>query len=57
MKDTEKIKRRYDRVAKVYDLFEGPMESISFKKWRFELTKDLDGYVLEVFFYGRKSKI
>ncbi|TAH59813.1 MAG: class I SAM-dependent methyltransferase, partial [Gottschalkiaceae bacterium] len=38
----------YDRISKVYDIFEQPMESMSLKKWRLELTKDLRGKVLEV---------
>lgn len=48
MDNTEKIRRRYDRVSKVYDIFEQPMETMSLKKWRIEATKDLKGKVLEV---------
>lgn len=48
MNNTEKIRRRYDRVSKVYDIFEQPMEAMSLKKWRIEATKDLKGRVLEV---------
>ena len=48
MNDTEKIRRRYDRASKVYDIFEKPMEVMSLKKWRLEITKDLKGKVLEV---------
>lgn len=48
MNETDKIKRRYDRAAKVYDIFEQPMEVMSLKKWRLEVTKDLKGKVLEV---------
>lgn len=48
MNENDKIKKRYDRVAKVYDIFEQPMEVMSLKKWRLEVTKDLKGKVLEV---------
>lgn len=48
MNDTEKIRKRYDRVARLYDIFEQPMEAMSLKKWREEITKDLKGKVLEV---------
>lgn len=48
MKETDKIRKRYDRVSKLYDLFEKPMEIMSMKKWRLEVTKDLQGKVLEV---------
>ncbi|OLS01962.1 class I SAM-dependent methyltransferase [Tissierella creatinophila] len=48
MNSTDKIRKRYDRVSKVYDLFEKPMEVMSLKKWRLEVTKDLKGKVLEV---------
>lgn len=48
MDNTEKIKRRYDRVSRLYDLFEQPMEAMTLKKWRQEATKDLKGKVLEV---------
>lgn len=48
MADTEKIRRRYDRISGIYDRFEGLMEGKSFKKWRLEATQDLRGKVLEV---------
>jgi ubiquinone/menaquinone biosynthesis C-methylase UbiE len=48
MNETEKIRSRYDRVSKIYDVFEQPMEVMSLKKWRIEVTKDLKGKVLEV---------
>lgn len=44
----EKIRKRYDRVSTVYDIFEQPMEMMSLKKWRIEVTKGLNGKVLEV---------
>ena len=48
MNNTEKIRRRYDRASKFYDIFEQPMEVMSLKKWRSEVAKDLKGKVLEV---------
>lgn len=48
MDDTEKIRRRYDRASKLYDLLGQPMEAMSLKKWRLEATKDLKGKVLEI---------
>ncbi|ABR49416.1 Methyltransferase type 11 [Alkaliphilus metalliredigens QYMF] len=48
MDNTEKIRKKYDRVSKVYDILEQPMEVMSLKKSRVEVTKDLKGKVLEV---------
>ncbi len=48
MNDTEKIKKRYNRVSKVYDLLESPMEWMVFEDWRIEIAKELEGKVLEV---------
>lgn len=45
---SEKIKRRYNRAARFYDVLEKPMEMMSLKKWRMEVMKDLKGKVLEV---------
>ncbi|MBB6217270.1 ubiquinone/menaquinone biosynthesis C-methylase UbiE [Anaerosolibacter carboniphilus] len=45
---TEKIRRRYDRVSAIYDIFESPMELMALKKWRLEVMKELSGKVLEV---------
>ncbi len=44
----EKIKRRYNRIASVYDIFEQPMELMLFKKWRTEFLSSLNGKCLEV---------
>ncbi len=44
----EKIKRRYNRIASVYDIFEQPMELMLFKKWRTEVLSSLKGKCLEV---------
>lgn len=49
MKNTnDKIRRRYNRAARFYDLLEKPMEVMSLKKWRMEAVKALKGKVLEV---------
>jgi ubiquinone/menaquinone biosynthesis C-methylase UbiE len=48
MDNTEKIRRRYDRASKLYDFIEQPMEIMSLKKLRLDVTKDLKGKVLEV---------
>lgn len=48
MDNNEKIRRRYDRASRVYDILEQPMEAMSLKKWRVEATQDLKGKVLEV---------
>jgi len=48
MNNTEKVRKRYDRISKVYDVFEQPMEIMALKKWREEVAKDLKGKVLEV---------
>ena len=48
MNKTDKIRKRYDRVSKIYDIFEQPMEVMSLKKWRLEVTRELRGKVLEV---------
>lgn len=47
-KQTEKIRRRYNRAAKIYDILENPMEIMALRQWRIELMKDLRGRVLEV---------
>ncbi len=42
-------KRRYDKVARFYDIFEFPMELLAFSSWRRELLKRVEGnLVLEV---------
>jgi ubiquinone/menaquinone biosynthesis C-methylase UbiE len=48
MNNTEKTKKRYDRVSVVYDILELPMEAMALKKWRREVMKELTGKVLEV---------
>lgn len=46
--NTQKIRKRYDRVSRVYDKFEGMMDSMAQTEWRLELMKELEGNVLEV---------
>jgi ubiquinone/menaquinone biosynthesis C-methylase UbiE len=44
-----KIKNRYNRISKIYDLLEKPMESMSMDKWRLKLIERIEGEkVLEV---------
>lgn len=45
---TDKIRKRYDRVAKVYDLLERPMEKMALGKWRKSVFEGLTGRVLEI---------
>jgi len=46
--NTEKVKRRYNRAAIVYDILESPMEIMALKKWRIDVMRELKGKVLEV---------
>ncbi len=48
MAKTEQIKKRYDRVARWYDLLDRPMESSMFSKWRESLVGNVSGKTLEV---------
>jgi len=41
-------RRRYDRIAPLFDAMERPMEMTSFAGWRKELLSSLAGRVLEV---------
>ena len=47
MRKTEVIRRRYDRIASLYDVLESRMEK-SVSKWREELINEVCGTVLEV---------
>lgn len=47
-KNTEDIRKRYDRASIFYDLIEAPMEVMALKSWRIEAIKTLDGKILEV---------
>ncbi len=47
--DNEKIQNRYNRISKVYEFLEKPMDSMSMGKWNKELFKRIEGKeVLEV---------
>ncbi len=49
MKKTGKDRKRYERVAKFYDIFEFPMEVFAFSEWRKSLIKNVEGSnILEV---------
>jgi ubiquinone/menaquinone biosynthesis C-methylase UbiE len=48
MDNTEKIRKRYDRASKFYDILESPMEAMSLKEWRVKIMQQLEGKVLEV---------
>jgi ubiquinone/menaquinone biosynthesis C-methylase UbiE len=41
--DTHIIRKRYDRVARFYDLFEAPVEYFRFAGWRERLRKRVVG--------------
>jgi ubiquinone/menaquinone biosynthesis C-methylase UbiE len=45
--NTERIKKRYNRIAEFYDLFEAFME-VQMKKWREIIWEQAKGNVLEV---------
>jgi len=46
--NTERIRKRYDRIAYFYDYLEKPMENMVLGKWRKHLFQDVKGKVLEV---------
>lgn len=49
MKDgTDKVRRRYDRVSRFYDISESIIERTLFSKWRKKVLSNLEGRVLEV---------
>ncbi len=39
---SEKIKKRYDRIAPVYDLLEGIIEKIAFSRWRRKFWREIE---------------
>lgn len=45
---SEKIRKRYNKASRFYDILEAPMEMMSLKEWRIGLMKELTGNVLEV---------
>ena len=47
--DTANVKKRYDRLARFYDLMEAPLERLRFASWRTKLKDRIKGpHVLEV---------
>jgi len=47
--ETEKTKRRYDRIAPIFDALEGFLEGLFFSQWRKTLWNKVEGqHVLEV---------
>ncbi|MAU16614.1 MULTISPECIES: class I SAM-dependent methyltransferase [Flavobacteriaceae] len=48
MDNTNKIRKRYDRIAGYFDLLEKPMGTSGFDKWRKELVNQAKGKTLEV---------
>lgn len=48
MSETQKIRKRYNRISYVYDSFEGIIERKLFKKWRREVISPLKGSILEI---------
>ncbi len=44
--EKDKIKKRYNRISKVYDLLETPMESMFMSKWREELIEKIEGEII-----------
>lgn len=46
--NSEKIRKRYNRASRFYDLMEKPMEMMALSEWRIQLMKELKGKVLEV---------
>ncbi len=47
-KRTSLIKRRYDRVARVYDFLDAPMELMAFKRYRGDVLNNVHGKALEI---------
>lgn len=45
---SEKIRKRYNRASRFYDILESPMEMMSLREWRINLMKELRGNVLEI---------
>jgi ubiquinone/menaquinone biosynthesis C-methylase UbiE len=46
--NSDKVRRKYDRIARVYDALESPMEGLSFAGLRRDLLSRVRGRVLEV---------
>lgn len=46
--NSDRVRRKYDRIARVYDVLESPMEGLSFGRLRRDLLSRVRGRVLEV---------
>ena len=46
--DSNTVRKRFDRIAWIYDFMESPMERLSVSAWRSELLSNVRGKVLEV---------
>jgi ubiquinone/menaquinone biosynthesis C-methylase UbiE len=46
--DSNTVRKRFDRIAWIYDFMESPMEILSVSAWRSELLSNVRGKVLEV---------
>jgi ubiquinone/menaquinone biosynthesis C-methylase UbiE len=46
--NSNKVKKRFDRIAWIYDFMESPMEILSVSSWRRDLLSNVTGSVLEV---------
>ncbi|WP_244603650.1 class I SAM-dependent methyltransferase [Methanococcoides sp. AM1] len=55
MAETKEVLHRYNRYSHVYDLFEGIMERLVFKRWRPEVFSKIEGKYLEVGFGTGKN--
>ena len=47
-RQTQIVKKRYDRYSRIYDLLQNPIEKNLVAKWRKELLRNLNGKILEV---------
>ncbi len=62
---TEKIIKKYNRFSYIYDVFEKPMESAMFNRWRSGLISPLKGKILEIgvgtgknlSYYNKEAKV
>lgn len=45
---SEKIRKKYNRAARFYDILETPMEMMALREWRIDLMKGLEGNILEI---------
>jgi ubiquinone/menaquinone biosynthesis C-methylase UbiE len=46
--DSNTVRKRFDRIAWIYDFMESPMEILSVSAWRSELLSNVRGKVLDV---------